>query len=223
MLVKIGMLATGSTAAVALYFGGAFDTYPRVVAGSPAAVMSSLADLDIRELPGNPGGTAEAAGGVRPRFQLDRSPGQLEWTVYSGSEVATRMIAKFEPVKDGRQTRIVATVERGDAPDEQISPAFRSRSMTLALFETAINAEIDEMTTPGWGEHCDALRDELMPMDGTGVPQGALNQIRHLNEANAQLKAAGCNIDKAPGANEFRHPTSQMGDPNAATWDEEEQ
>lgn len=222
MLVKVGIFGTGAAAA-GLYFGGAFDVYPRVVDGSPAAVMESLADLDVREMPGGPGSSADAAGGIKPRFQLVRSPGRLEWTVYSGTEVATRMTATFEPVDDGSRTRIVATVERGDAPESRISPAFRSTGITLGLFHMALDTEIAEMTAPGWGDHCDALRDKLLPNDGTSMAADAFDAIARLHKAQAELLAAGCNIDKAPGANEgFRNTTSTMGDPDAANWDDQE-
>jgi hypothetical protein len=213
MAVKNWVFGTVAVA-TGLYFGGVFDAKPRVVAGSPATVMASLADLDVREMPGEPGSTAEAAGGIKPRFQLDRSPNRLEWTVYSGTEVATRMIATFEPV-DGDRTQIVATVERGDAPDSRISPAFRSTGMTLGLFNMALDTEIAEMTAPGWGDHCDALRDKLLSTDGMTVAGGSLGTIAKLHSAQAELLAAGCNIDKAPGAGEgFRRTTSTMGAPD---------
>lgn len=223
MVVKFGVLGI-TAAATGLYFGGVFETYPRVVDGSPAAVMASLADLDLREIPGGPGSTAEAAGGIKPRFQLGRAPNKLEWTVYSGTQVATRMTATFEPVDGGRRTRIVASVERGDAPDNRISPAFRSTGTTLGLFQTALDTEITEMTAPGWGEHCDELHDKLFPQGDAGpVTTGALDAIARLQSAQAELKAAGCNIDKMPGANSgFRQTTSSMGDPAAANWDEQE-
>jgi hypothetical protein len=197
-----------------------FDAYPRVVDGSPTTVMASLADLDVRELPGEPGRTAEAAGGIKPRFQLGRSPNQLRWTVYSGVEVATRMIATFEPVDGGRRTRIVAAVERGDAPDSRISPAFRSTGITLGLFHAALDTEIAEMTASGWGEHCDALHDKLLPVDGMPVMGGALGAIAKLRMAQTELQAAGCNIFKMPSADAgFGHTTSMMGDPEVANWD----
>lgn len=196
-----------------LYALGAFDAYPRTVDGSPQEVMAELADLDIRELPGEPGSTAEAAGGVLPRIQLRRAPDRLEWVVLSGSQVATTMIARFEAVDGGARTRISAWVERGNAPDTFTSPAFRSEGMTLGLFQGALDAELDEMVAPGWGPECDALNERIMlgsdadPV-GRDNPLGAIARVRGMH---AELVARGCNPDKAPGAGEFRPVSNRMG------------
>ena len=55
----------------------------------------------------------------------------IVFIVYSRDKVATRMIAHLEPLDGGRRTRVWAEVERGDAPDELVSPAFRSTGITL--------------------------------------------------------------------------------------------
>jgi hypothetical protein len=195
-----------------LYAFGGFDAYPRTVDGSPQDVMAELADLDIREMPGEPGSTAEAAGGVTPRIQLRRAPGRLEWVVLSGSQVATTMIARFEPVDGGARTRIVAEVLRGDAPEAFTSPAFRSEGVTLGLFQGALDAEIDEMVSPGWGPECDAISEELLARSqaapiAEGNPFGAIARVGGMH---AELVARGCNPDKAPGAGEFRPVSDSM-------------
>lgn len=197
-----------------LYMFGGFDAYPKTVDGAPAEVMKELADLDVRELPGNPGSTAEAAGGVTPTFRLQRGENRLEWLVMSGNRVATRMIATFEPVDNGIRTRITPSVIRGDAPDAQTSPAFRSNGVTLGLFQAAIDAEITEMTTLGWEPHCNDLRDEILYGGGglaTNTGQGAqigLQVIGQVHSLRAELIKAGCNPDKAPGAGEFQRVKS---------------
>ncbi|WP_254557910.1 hypothetical protein, partial [Salmonella enterica] len=80
--------------------------------------------LDVRNEPGSPGTDPSRSGGVLPDFKLEREPGKMTWLVMAGDKVATRMIATLEPIKDGAATRIKASVERGDAPDDITSPAF---------------------------------------------------------------------------------------------------
>lgn len=203
-----------------LYAFGAFDSYPRTVDGSPEQVMASVADLDIREMPGEPGTTAEAAGGIKPRFVTQRSENRIDWVVMSGAQVATRMYATFEPIDGGARTRITPYVVRGDAPDERTSSAFQSEGITMGLFMSAMDAEIAEMTTPGWGPECDELRDELLYGGATAASQAGqsdnkfaagLGAIGAVHRMHQELIAAGCNPDNAPGSNgEFVQVTSQL-------------
>ena len=107
---------------------------------------------DIRRQHGAPGTDPAASGGVRPVFRHEQTADGVVFTIYSGDKVATRMIAHLEPLDGGRRTRIWAEVERGDAPDEQVSPAFRSTGVTLGLFSAALvgcraEGEVDVVST----------------------------------------------------------------------------
>lgn len=231
MFIK-SFAALGVVVGGALYAFGAFDAFPATVDGPPETVMAELIDLDVRELPGEPGTTAAAAGGVMPRFVTLRGDNMLEWRVMSGDKIATRMVATFEPVDEGTRTRITPFVERGDAPENFTSPAFRSEGLTMGLFQAALQAEIDEMVAPGWGPECDDLRDDLLygPMpagadvtnsigaegsDAREIAQGmseGLSAISRLRRMHSELMKAGCNPDKAPGSfgGEFRRVDESM-------------
>ena len=124
------------------------STYSRDVDRSPAQVMAALSDLDVRGQPGAPGTDAAASGGVAPLFRTERGPNQISFVVMSGNRVATRMTAMLEPLDGGARTRVTAAVERGDAPDDFVSPAFRSEGITLGLFTMAIEGELNELTGP---------------------------------------------------------------------------
>jgi hypothetical protein len=50
----------------------------------------------------------------------------------SRDKVVTTMIANFKSIDNGRQTQVTAPVERGNAPDDFVAPAFRSYGITLA-------------------------------------------------------------------------------------------
>lgn len=101
-------------------------------------------------------------------------------------------------------------------------------------------AEIADNKDARWGPECDGLRDKVMGVDESGAPAGlaagnAIGSIAKLHAAERRLKAAGCDIDAAPGAINpfdpsreapFREVQSQMdgdqvdgsewgGDPNA--------
>lgn len=228
---SLGLLTTGS-----LYAFGAFDAFPATVDGSPEKVMAELADLHVREQPGEPGTSAEAAGGVTPRFIAMQGENLLEWRVMAGNQIAMRLVATFEPIDGGIRTRITPYVERGDAPDAYTPPAFRSTGLASGLFQAALQAEINEMNAPGWGPHCDKLRDEMLyapgpemnsdlalrqGSDGSGSDaerfaigmQSGIGNIRKVQQMHRRLMEAGCNPDKAPGANggEFREVTDRLG------------
>jgi hypothetical protein len=154
------MLVTGlSYATGGLGFGG----YTREVGRPPAEVMEALADLDITAQPGSPGTDPSRSGGVQPVFLLERAPDRMIWSVMSGDQVAVRMIAIVEPVQGGKHSRVTAEVERGDAPDDFVSPAFRSTGITMGLFGMALEEELNELTAPPLADQakCDALMAEF--------------------------------------------------------------
>jgi hypothetical protein len=143
--------------------GLAGGAYSREVERPPAEVMAALADLDITAQPGSPGTDPSRSGGVQPVFRLERSGDRMTWTVMSGEQVAVRMIALVEPVRDGKHSRVTASVERGDAPDDVVSPAFRSEGITMGLFGMALEGELNRLTAPPPADQarCDALMAEF--------------------------------------------------------------
>jgi len=147
------------------YVAGAFGPqhYARTVARPQAEVMAALADLDVTAQPGAPGSTAAAAGGVRPLFRLEKAADHMTWYVMSGDKVATAMTATFTPADDGKATRVTTDVHRGDAPDDFVSPAFRSEGITAGLFGMAVEDELNKLVAPPRADAatCQALLDRL--------------------------------------------------------------
>lgn len=196
-LIPVGLLA-----AAIFYFGGFFNSgYSRDVERPVQEVMASLEGLDVRKEPGSPGTDPSRSGGVLPDFKLEREPGKMTWLVMAGDKVATRMIATLEPIKDGAATRITASVERGDAPDDITSPAFRSEKITLGLFAAALETQVNKLTM-AWGPHCDELAEQLLsggPAPGSddrsslGAAIGSTSRdIMRLGAMDTKLRAAGC-------------------------------
>ena len=208
-----------------LYMAGAFGgDYARDVERPPAAVMAALADLDIRRQPGNPGSDAARAGGVTPVFRTERTAGSISWTVMSGDQVATRMTAFLEPLDSGRGTRITAAVERGDAPDQRVSPAFQSEGLTLALFTSAIDDEIEEMTAPPRAsfEACEALVEQIaaeniaggsldQPADLKQAVGGTVRNVQRIRAMEARMRRAGCTDASRRAGDPFPTMSSEMG------------
>lgn len=211
-----------------LTLGGLYMTgwvgggYSRDVDKPQAEVMAALEDLDITEQPGSPGTDPAAAGGVKPIFQLHKTADSLIWTVWSRDKVATQMTAHFEPIDDGKGTRVTASVDRGDAPDDFISPAFRSKAITMALFGGALEDELNELTVApkgAWNEECDRIvakvnggelwSPELSQRDGIADAMGDTAKIAlKMQGAEMQLRNAGCNLDAR--YNEFKPVQSKM-------------
>lgn len=163
ILKALGLLAP--LVAGGLYFAGGFGGgYHRDVDRTPAQVMEALADLDVRTQPGAPGTDPAASGGVEPVFRTERTGDSISYVVLSGDKVATRMTAHLEPLDGGARTRVTATVERGDAPDDFVSPAFRSRGITMALFSMAIESELNRLVAPPakTAEECQELEQRLL-------------------------------------------------------------
>lgn len=210
------------------YVTGAFDgSYSREVARPPAEVMAALEDLDVREQPGQPGTDPSRAGGVTPLFRLERTADSMTWKVMSGAQVATSMIVHFEPIDGGRRTRVTAEVERGDAPDDFVSPAFRSEGLTLALFSMAVEGELNELTRPVADPA--KCRELIERFEGGGFASAGSERPANLTEAvgntaatglrlhaqEAELRRNGCDTDRPGGA--FT-PVSEgmMGGPGSA-------
>jgi hypothetical protein len=146
------------------YFTGAFDGgYSRTVDRPPAEVIAQLEHLDITRQPGNPGTDPSRSGGIQPLFRHDASDHGIVFTVMSGDKVAVTMTADVTPLDGGKRSRVTAHVARGDAPDDFVSPAFRSTGLTMGLFAMALEDELNELTAPPPGDpaKCAALFDRF--------------------------------------------------------------
>lgn len=198
------------------YFMGAFGGggIDRTVAATPAEVRTALTDLDIRNAPGEPATDSSRSGGVEPLFQLTQEGNDMVWTVMSGKDVAVRMIAHLEPIDGGAKTRVTAEVQRGNAPDDFVAPAFRSKGTTLGLFSIVLEDELDDLIRPNTGiseEECRELAEKLLmanaPEGGhqTGFA-GVAKTAMTLSAVEQELKAKGCDT----GFKKFEEPPSQM-------------
>ena len=197
-----------------------------------AQVMAALADLDIRRQPGNPGTDPARSGGVRPVFRTVRGDNSISWVVTSRGQVATRMTAFLEPLEGGG-TRVTAAVERGDAPDEIVPPAFRSTGLTLSLFQSAIQDELNELTAPprASAEACDALRERITtenmaggsldrPEDAREAVGQTMRNIGRIRQMEARLREAGCTDTARRAGDPFTPVSNRMGSggaPSAAS------
>lgn len=203
-----------------MYVSGAFGGgYSREVDRPRAEVMRSLADLDITKEPGEPGTDPSRSGGVTPMFVLDQTADTMTWKVMSGQQVATNMTAKFEAIDGDTRTRVTASVVRGDAPDDFVSPAFRSTGVTLGLFSMALETELDELTLPAGGSQakCQAIMEEFeddgmnrvlaqsrdpeqqrQQTDVQRIKQGfgdVSKTVMRLNAMDMKLRRAGCDTN----------------------------
>ncbi|OYY90890.1 MAG: hypothetical protein B7Y45_05565 [Sphingomonas sp. 28-66-16] len=218
--------------AIPLFAGGLYMTgalggahWSRDVARPQAEVMAALEDLDITQQPGSPATDPDAAGGVTPAFKVERSDNQMRWVVMSGDKVATTMIADFKPAGDGKTTHVTAHVERGNAPDDVVSPAFRSTGITLGLFSMALEGELSSLTkvAPGDPETCARLWREFergniaAGLDSrpstltSAVGQVATVTIR-LQAFDSEVRRLGC--ERRRDYQEFRSVSDEMRSPD---------
>ena len=223
--------AVGGVSALGLlgYFAfGDAGAYSRTVDRPPAEVAAALADLDIRDAPGAPGTDARRSGGQLPTFTVATSAGQVEWVVNAHGQVATRMIAHLEPLDGGRRTRVTASVKRGPAPDDLVSPAFRSSGVTMGLFSMMLEEELDELVFKigPWGPHCDAVMARFEQRNLANVDQhdprslgqamaGTAKAAMSIAALDKELKAAGCPMNAGgdkPGPDGFVPVRAMMKD-----------
>jgi len=188
------------------YWAFGFDSsYSRVVDRSPADVAVALADLDIRDQPGAPGTDPAASGNILPTFTVESTADSVTWFVMSGDKVAVRMIAHLEPVDGGKRTKVTAKVERGNAPDDYVSPAFRSTGITMGLFAAALEDELDELVFPvkEWGPRCDEIIARFEQRNAANTDQhnpqslgqafaGTSKAVMSIAAMDKELKVAGC-------------------------------
>lgn len=213
-------IALGAILSAGAYFGGDFGSgsYARIVGASPDEVRGALQDLDIRDAPGEPATDPLRSGGVTPVFQLTEQGNDMVWTVMSGSDVAVRMIAHLEPIEAGKKTRVTTTVERGNAPDDMVAPAFRSIQVTAGLFGMVLEDQLDDLTRaagPGI-EACHELEQRLLeasappPSEQVGFA-GVARTALTLTAVEGKLKAAGCDT----GFKKFVEPKAELREPRA--------
>lgn len=209
-------LGLGAVVSAGAYFGGGLGggDYARIVGAPPAEVRAALMDLDIREAPGEPGTDPSRSGGIAPAFELTEQGNDMVWTVKSGADVAVRLIAHLEPIEGGAKTRVTTSVERGNAPDDFVAPAFRSTSVTSGLFAMVLEDQLDDLTRPpGPGaEACRELSMKLLEANAPPVSQqvgfaGVARTALTLSAIEGKLKAAGCDT----GFGKFEEPSNELG------------
>ena len=217
----LGVLGLGMA-----YFSGALASgYSRDVSRPLPVVMAALEDLDVRKGVGAPGTDPSRSGGVRALFKLERTADSMTWTVMSGDQVATRMIAHFASIDNGTHTRVTTEVQRGNAPDDFVAPAFRSTGLTKGLFAMALDGQIDQLVTPGISDprKCEELiaQFESGGVGGAPGPHGddrstlgravasTARDVMRISAMDAELRRNGCKTNNNDG--EFRPVSSQMG------------
>jgi hypothetical protein len=212
MFIK-SFVSLGAIAGIGFYLSNAFGpSYSRNVGATPAEVRNALYDLDIREAPGEPASDPSRSGGIAPTFQLSEQGNDMIWTIMSGNKVAVRMIAHLTPADGGQHTKVTADVERGDAPDDLIAPAFRSTGLTRSLFGMVLDQELDELTVPTTADPatCQKILDDFEasappPQQQTGFGGVARTALK-LSALEGRLKSAGCPTN--PG--KFEAPSQMM-------------
>jgi hypothetical protein len=210
------LVGAAAVTGIGLYLHQAFGpSYSRNVGATPSEVRNALEDLDIRNAPGAPASDPSRSGGVAPTFQLSEAGNDMVWTIMSGNKVAVRLIAHLTPTDGGQHTKVTADVERGDAPDDYVAPAFRSTSLTRSLFGMVLDQELDQMnvTQTADSEACKKIMADFEagtppPEQQTGFGGVAHTAIR-LSALESQLKAAGC---PTGGSGNFEQPTAVLTD-----------
>lgn len=152
------------------------------------------------------------------------------WSVMSGDQVAIRMIAIVEPAKEGRHSLVTAEVERGDAPGDFVSPAFRSEGITMGLFGMALESELNRLPAPPLADQakCDAL---MADFEAGNIAAGFMERPDNLPDAvgntakmairlhamEAELRRNGCPTERPRGFTEVTDEMSKGGDGGMAS------
>ena len=217
-------LTIGGAVAIGAYVVGTFGggSYARVVGASPEQVREALTDLDIREAPGEPATDPTRSGGVSPVFLLSQEGDDMVWTVMSRDDVAVRLIAHLKPLDGGTRTKVTASVERGNAPDDFVAPAFRSTDVTMGLFGMVLESELDELVAPPAAdpETCQRIVEDFAASNFADADMQTRDSLSDafgdtaktamkLGALESKLKAAGC---PTSSGSEFREVKSEMMD-----------
>ena len=144
MFLKTLIVTTPVAFGILFYSGALGGGYSRDIGRPMPEVLRALEGADIRREPGTPG--TEPTGGVMPAFQMTHTDHSVTWTVTSGDKVATTMTATLAPINEGKGTRVTTEVVKGDADPDYVSPLFRSKSMTKAVFAAMVESELNELT-----------------------------------------------------------------------------
>lgn len=215
-MIKIAAL--GAAVMGGAYFAGVFDyRYVRIVDRPPAAVTAALLDVDIRRAPGAPATDPSRSGGVDPSFSHEKTKTGIVYTVRSGVQTAIRMFADVEPIDGGKRSKVTTHVERGDAPDDFVAPAFRSTGVANGLFNMVVEAELDELTRiVGDPEKCREMVEQFR-MPGPVDPKrpdtlsGAVGEtaraVMQISTMQQEMRRAGCDTGGADG---FSPPRQMM-------------
>jgi hypothetical protein len=216
MFVKA--FATLLTIAAAIGYFMTGSGYSRTVDASPDKVASALMSLDVRNAPGAPATDPSRSGDLPSNFAVTREGDDMVWTVTNGNDVAVRMIAHLEGKEGGAHTLVTARVERGNAPDDHVAPAFRSPGLTMGLFSIVLEDKLDRLVMPvgKWTEKCDQI---MAGMENGSNFANVQDEPKSLSQAFARraqdtmklaaldkdLKAAGCpNNNEGPDSQRFR-------------------
>jgi hypothetical protein len=198
------IIVLGAALVGGAYAAGVFDHhYERLVDRPPADVAAALSSLDIRQAPGAPATDQSRSGGLAPTFTHERSSSGITYTVFSGSQIAVRMFADLEAIDGGKRTKVTTRVERGDAPDDFVAPAFRSKGITTGLFNMVVEADLDKLTArKGDPERCRELNEsfqsrspDLDAMHQDNLKDAAGDTARsviRLGAMQQELRSAGC-------------------------------
>jgi hypothetical protein len=225
MFVKVFAIFAPLVGGAIWAMGGFGGAYSRDVARPPAEVIAAIADLDITGQPGAPGTDPEASGGIAPVFQVEQAGDRVVWTVMSGDKVATRMTAFVQPLDGGKGSRVTVDVERGDAPDDFVSPAFRSEGITMGLFSMALEGELDQLVAPVQlsREECQDLELRLLHGSGAGLDGepatlgqavgGTAKNVIRLHAVEGELRRRGCDTSGGGGFEPVSDEMSQGGVP----------
>ena len=221
-MIRSGIILTCAVVAGGWYAGGFIGNgYSRVVDRPQAQVAAALEDLDITAQPGNPGTDPSHSGGALPDIRLEKAQDHMTWWVMSGNKVAVKMTALLTPIDNGTRTKVTTRVERGDAPDDVVSPAFRSTGITSGLFSMAVEGELNKLVAPprASAEFCRDLMAKFVAANeanravegeprnlGQAIGAGAKTVLR-LNAMEAELRRQGCPTEPAGG---FKDVQSQM-------------
>jgi hypothetical protein len=217
MLRELGVL--GVLGVAGMWAAGLVGaSYSRVVDRPAADVAAAIADLDIRNAEGAPGTDPTRSGGVTPVFAVEQAADHVSYTVMANGQVAVKMTAWLKPIDDGKRTKVTATVDRGDAPDDYVSPAFRSEGITMGLFSMMLEEEIDKLVFPPkkWTAECDEIVARFEAGNSmNGDPQSMSEAMGEtakaavaLGKLDKELKAAGCPTN--PNNGRFEEPTELL-------------
>lgn len=164
-------------------------------------------------------GAAVAAGYLAQRgyrFGKEQEDQMLDYM--SAGKLAVRLTATFAPLDDGRRTRVTAMVERGDAPDDFVSPAFRSKGLAMALFSGVLESELNELTAPPSNPAaCAELHarwrwalgstDQMHQDNLTDAVGDTITTVMKLSAYDAEMRRNGCS---PAGGNDFKPIENRM-------------